>query len=61
MSRPEISDLEKQLSDQSNRLLSLQEMVDDLASKVHFQPFGSNVSTHNFSLSGTYTFSVKIK
>ncbi|CAA2960969.1 AUGMIN subunit 7 [Olea europaea subsp. europaea] len=31
---PDVSDLEKQLSDQSNRLLSLQELVDDLASKM---------------------------
>ncbi|KAL2478452.1 Plant nuclear matrix 1 [Forsythia ovata] len=35
---PDISDLEKQLSDQSNRLLSLQEMVDDLASKHPYNP-----------------------
>ncbi|KAL6565769.1 AUGMIN subunit 7 [Orobanche hederae] len=36
--RPGISDLEKQLSDQSNRLLNLQEMVDDLASKHPYNP-----------------------
>ncbi|XP_027113551.1 AUGMIN subunit 7-like [Coffea arabica] len=35
---PDIPDLEKQLSDQSNRLLSLQEMVDDLASKHSYNP-----------------------
>ncbi|CAA2956730.1 AUGMIN subunit 7 [Olea europaea subsp. europaea] len=35
---PDVSDLEKQLSDQSNRLLSLQEMVDDLASKHPYNP-----------------------
>ncbi|KAG6400546.1 hypothetical protein SASPL_137386 [Salvia splendens] len=35
---PDISDLEKQLSDQSNRLLNLQEMVDDLASKHPYNP-----------------------
>ncbi|CDP19805.1 unnamed protein product [Coffea canephora] len=35
---PDIADLEKQLSDQSNRLLSLQEMVDDLASKHSYNP-----------------------
>ncbi|KAK1364684.1 AUGMIN subunit 7 [Heracleum sosnowskyi] len=35
---PDISDLEKQLSDQSNRLSSLQEMVDDLASKHEYNP-----------------------
>ncbi|PSS10057.1 AUGMIN subunit like [Actinidia chinensis var. chinensis] len=36
--RPSISDLEKQLADQSNRLLNLQEMVDDLASKHAYNP-----------------------
>ncbi|KAK4379587.1 hypothetical protein RND71_001449 [Anisodus tanguticus] len=36
--RPDISDLEKQLLDQSNRLLSLQEMVDNLASKHPYNP-----------------------
>lgn len=35
---PDISDLEKQLSDQSNRLLSIQEMVNDLASKHAYNP-----------------------
>ncbi|KAI5647638.1 hypothetical protein M9H77_33643 [Catharanthus roseus] len=35
---PDIADLEKQLSDQSNRLLSLQEMVNDLASKHAYNP-----------------------
>ncbi|CAL5398292.1 hypothetical protein ACSBR2_004427 [Camellia fascicularis] len=35
---PDISDLEKQLADQSNRLLNLQEMVDDLASKHAYNP-----------------------
>ncbi|KAF5951253.1 hypothetical protein HYC85_009197 [Camellia sinensis] len=35
---PDIYDLEKQLADQSNRLLSLQEMVDDLASKHAYNP-----------------------
>ncbi|KAL6964869.1 AUGMIN subunit 7 [Sarracenia purpurea var. burkii] len=35
---PDISDLVKQLADQSNRLLSLQEMVDDLASKHAYNP-----------------------
>ncbi|KAL1540006.1 AUGMIN subunit 7 [Salvia divinorum] len=35
---PDISDLEKQLSDQSNRLLNLQEMVDDLSSKYPYHP-----------------------
>ncbi|GFY92109.1 hypothetical protein Acr_08g0005050 [Actinidia rufa] len=35
---PGISDLEKQLADQSNRLLNLQEMVDDLASKHAYNP-----------------------
>ncbi|KAH7844244.1 hypothetical protein Vadar_025987 [Vaccinium darrowii] len=38
MSRPAISDLEKQLADQSNRFLNLQEMVDDLASKHAYNP-----------------------
>ncbi|KAI8546813.1 hypothetical protein RHMOL_Rhmol07G0148900 [Rhododendron molle] len=32
--RPAISDLEKQLTEQSNRFLNLQEMVGDLASKI---------------------------
>ncbi|KAH6767629.1 nuclear matrix protein [Perilla frutescens var. hirtella] len=41
---PDISDLEKQLSDQSNRLLNLQEMVDDLASKVFINLLYSNFS-----------------
>ncbi|KAI3676785.1 hypothetical protein L1987_86398 [Smallanthus sonchifolius] len=35
---PDISDLEKQLTGQSSRLLSLQEMVDDLASKHSYDP-----------------------
>lgn len=35
---PAISDLEKQLADQSNRFLTLQEMVDDLASKHAYNP-----------------------
>ncbi|XP_073291371.1 AUGMIN subunit 7-like isoform X2 [Primulina huaijiensis] len=35
---PDISDLEKQLYDQSNRLLNLQEMVDVLASKHPYNP-----------------------
>ncbi|THG11094.1 hypothetical protein TEA_027737 [Camellia sinensis var. sinensis] len=35
---PDIYDLDKQLADQSNRLLSLQEMVDDLASKHAYNP-----------------------
>lgn len=35
---PEIADLEKQLSDQSKRLQSLQEMVNDLASKHEYNP-----------------------
>ncbi|KAA8520333.1 hypothetical protein F0562_014589 [Nyssa sinensis] len=35
---PDISDLEKQLVDQSNRLLTLQEMVDDLAEKHAYNP-----------------------
>ncbi|KVI00578.1 Plant nuclear matrix 1 [Cynara cardunculus var. scolymus] len=35
---PDISDLEKQLASQSSRLLSLQEMVDDLASKHSYNP-----------------------
>ncbi|CAL5401449.1 unnamed protein product [Camellia sinensis] len=34
----DISDLEKQLANQSNRLLNLQEMVDDLASKHAYNP-----------------------
>ncbi|CAH9095667.1 unnamed protein product [Cuscuta europaea] len=36
--RPEIGDLEKQLADQSNRLVSIQEKVDDLASKHPYNP-----------------------
>ena len=40
--RADISDLEKQLSDQTNRLLNLQEMVDDLASKVLIKFLYSN-------------------
>ncbi|KAK4422877.1 AUGMIN subunit [Sesamum alatum] len=36
--RPDISDLEKQLTEQSNRLLNLQEMVDELASKHPYNP-----------------------
>ncbi|KAK9058205.1 hypothetical protein SSX86_023045 [Deinandra increscens subsp. villosa] len=35
---PDISDLEKQLASQSSRLSSLQEMVDDLASKHSYNP-----------------------
>ncbi|RAL37843.1 hypothetical protein DM860_000537 [Cuscuta australis] len=35
---PDIADLEKQLSDQSSRLLSVQEMVDDLAPKHPYNP-----------------------
>lgn len=35
---PDISDLEKQLADQSNKLLNLQEMVDDLAAKHAYNP-----------------------
>lgn len=35
---PDISDLEKQLATQSSRLSSLQEMVDDLASKHSYNP-----------------------
>ncbi|KAG5538924.1 hypothetical protein RHGRI_019466 [Rhododendron griersonianum] len=36
--RPAISDLEKQLAEQSNRFLNLQEMVGDLASKHAYNP-----------------------
>ncbi|EPS73875.1 nuclear matrix protein 1 [Genlisea aurea] len=35
---PDISDLEKQLGDQTSRLKNLQEMVDDLASKHPYNP-----------------------
>ncbi|KAK2971001.1 hypothetical protein RJ640_001515, partial [Escallonia rubra] len=35
---PDISDLEKQLADQSTRLTNLQEMVDDLALKHPYNP-----------------------
>ncbi|KAH6763708.1 hypothetical protein C2S51_014957 [Perilla frutescens var. frutescens] len=46
---PDISDLEKQLSDQSNRLLNLQEMVDDPASKIR-QKYRSLIGLYSFKI-----------